>query len=153
MVELRHIDGAVYNEIGDLIGDGVSRVAARTWVRDLEKRLPAVAGDSVRELLADLSSARTPAHRGIQRDSQPTHAPHPGVRAMKKGSRFLKTACCNWPRRQYWNLRLSALQAFPRQVGRPDLGGAGLAWYCWGERQLGDRQRTALMVAVAHSCA
>ena len=30
MVRLRHIDGAIYNEIGDLIGDGASRVAART---------------------------------------------------------------------------------------------------------------------------
>ena len=52
MVELRHIDGATYNEIGDLIGDGASRVAARTRVRDPEKRLPAVAGEAVRELLA-----------------------------------------------------------------------------------------------------
>ena len=52
MVELRHIDGATYNEIGDLIGDGASRVAARTRVRDPEKRLPAIAGESVRELLA-----------------------------------------------------------------------------------------------------
>ena len=52
IVELRHIDGSTYNEIGDLIGDGASRVAARTRVRDPEKRLPAVAGESVRELLA-----------------------------------------------------------------------------------------------------
>ena len=28
MVELRHIVGATYNEIGDLIGDGFSRTAA-----------------------------------------------------------------------------------------------------------------------------
>ena len=52
MVELRHIDGATFNEIGDLIGDGPSRLAARTRVRDPEKRLPAVAGESVRERLA-----------------------------------------------------------------------------------------------------
>jgi hypothetical protein len=28
MVELRHIEGATYNEISDLIGDGFSRTAA-----------------------------------------------------------------------------------------------------------------------------
>jgi hypothetical protein len=44
MVELRHIKGATYNEIGDLIGDGSSRVAARTWVRDPQKGLRAVSG-------------------------------------------------------------------------------------------------------------
>jgi len=44
MVELRHIEGATYNEIGDLICDGSSRVAARTGVRDPQKRLRAVSG-------------------------------------------------------------------------------------------------------------
>jgi hypothetical protein len=52
MVELWHIEGATYNEIGDLIGDGFSQTAARTLVRDSQARLRAVAGPAVRKLLA-----------------------------------------------------------------------------------------------------
>jgi DNA-directed RNA polymerase specialized sigma24 family protein len=52
MVELRHIEGATYNEIGDLIGDGFNRTAARTLVGDAQARLRAVAGPAISELLA-----------------------------------------------------------------------------------------------------
>ena len=44
MVELRHIEVATYNEVGDLIGDGFGLLTARTRVRDAQKRLRAVAG-------------------------------------------------------------------------------------------------------------
>jgi RNA polymerase sigma factor (sigma-70 family) len=52
MVELRHIEEATFNDISEVIGNGVSRTAARTLVRDAQARLRAVAGPAVREMLA-----------------------------------------------------------------------------------------------------
>ena len=114
MVELRHIEVAPYNEIGDLIGDGSAgwRLGHGCVIRR----------NAYPPLLVNPSGSCWPS------EVQPT----PRRNSNEKGVSIPQTPCHNKQKRQCLSLRLSALQALPRQVGWPDLRGACPAWYGWG---------------------